>query len=71
MTLDEISVAMQRGQLIEHNHQDYIAQYTITGVITRYDAKRGWHYSVELKPTNQSTSITIARPEELRIMERK
>lgn len=70
MTLDEVTIAMQNGSIVEHTHLGITCRYRISGVITRYNPVKGWHYSLELHDL-KANSVTIAGLEDIKISEGK
>ena len=45
MTIDEVQQAIVSGQTVRHTHGGITAEYTISGVISRYSKIRGWRYN--------------------------
>lgn len=66
MKLEDVNNAMVEGKTVIHEHNGYSSPYRITGVITRYDKRRGWWYALELHDL-KADSITVADMEEVRV----
>lgn len=64
MKMEDVTRAVENELPVVHTHNGMaISGYRITGVITRYNKKTGWKYSLEL--TDKSRSLLIARPEDV------
>lgn len=68
MKLEDVNEAIVKGKTVIHEHNGYSIPYRITGVITRYDKKKGWWYALELHDL-KANSITVARIEDVRVAE--
>lgn len=68
MKLEDVNDVMVSGKIVIHEHNGFSIPYKITGVITRYDKKRGWWYTLELHDL-KANSITEASMEEVRVAE--
>ena len=64
MTIDEVQQAMVSGQTVRHTHGGITAEYTISGVISRYSKIRGWYYVLELKD-RKADSLSVVNMEEV------
>ena len=68
MKLEDVNDVMIGGKTVIHEHNGYSSPYRITGVITRYDKKKGWWYALELHDL-KADSITVADIGEVRVAE--
>ncbi len=59
MKLEDVNKAMVENKTVIHEHNGYSSTYKISGVITRYDNKKGWWYALELRDL-KADSITVA-----------
>lgn len=64
MTIGEVQQAMISGQTVRHTHGGITAEYTISGVISRYSKIRGWYYVLELKD-RKADSLSVVNMEEV------
>nr|DAK77039.1 MAG TPA: hypothetical protein [Caudoviricetes sp.] len=55
---------MLSGQTVRHTHGGITAEYTISGVISRYSKIRGWYYVLELKD-RKADSLSVVNMEEV------
>lgn len=68
MKLEDVNDAIIGNKTVIHEHNGYSSPYKITGVITRYDKKKGWWYALELHDL-KANSITVADIEDVRVAE--
>ncbi|MCH5207566.1 MAG: hypothetical protein J1F04_01670 [Oscillospiraceae bacterium] len=67
MTREQAKDAMTSGQLVQHTHMGIPIKYRISGVITRYNKRKGWTYSLELQDL-KSSCIVIASMEDCEVV---
>ena len=48
MKLEEVTKAAEQGVIVLHTHMGITSRCRISGVITRYEKRSGWTYSLEL-----------------------
>lgn len=48
MTIEQVNAVMVSGTPVKHTYGGLTVTARIRGVITRYDPKTGWSYSLEL-----------------------
>lgn len=66
MKMEDVTRAVENKLPVVHTyHGVAIAGYLITGVITRYDKRTGWKYSLELM--DKSRCLVIASPEDVEL----
>lgn len=65
MKLEDVNDAIVGEKTVIHEHNGYSIPYRITGVITRYDKRKGWWYALELRDL-KANSITVANIEEVK-----
>lgn len=66
MKMEDVTRAIESELPVTHTHHGVITDgYRITAVITRYDRKTGWKYSLEL--TDKSRCLVIASPEDVNL----
>jgi len=64
MKMEDVTQAVENELPVVHTHNGVrLSGYHITGVITRYDRRHGWKYSLELM--DKSRCLLIARPEDV------
>lgn len=66
MNIEDVNEAMVNDRTVIHEYNGYLSPYKISGVITRYDEKRGWWYSLELRDL-KANSITVAKIEDVSV----
>lgn len=68
MKIEEVTAAMEREQTVLHTHMGITVRCRITGCITRYSKKKGWHYALELAELKSNCRI-IASLEETELFD--
>lgn len=68
MKIEEVTAAMEREQTVLHTHMGITVRCRITGCITRYSKKKGWHYALELAEL-KSKCVIIANLEETELFD--
>ena len=64
MTIDEVQQAMLSGQSVRHTHGGFTAEYTFSGVISRYSKIRGWYFVLDLID-RKADSLSVVNMEEV------
>ena len=66
MKLEEVTKAAEQGAVVLHTHMGITSRCRISGVITRYEKRSGWTYSLELTDVN-TPSVIIAALDEVEV----
>ena len=62
MKLEDVSTAIEQNALVECS----FGKYRLTGIVTRFNKKNGWNYTLELKDL-KANSLVYAPLEDVKI----